>query len=682
MEFARPYYNSMDRNYFGQSKDIESPVIGLAELGSTVTEGRAGGGTFLQSVQAAIREGVSQIELATQMEGAEPGVGAESYGREVREDLRELTKANQIKITSIHTPTQVANLSGFNPQRGFVDEERKMALEEVKKAIEFASDVGGQAIVVHTGEFQRPISGQDWNKMGEFRGYDEEATRATVWMVDDRTGHVLGDVKRSQVVYEPVYNTAETKGIVGNTDPKTGHVFRKDDWVDMHGNWLNPGKAEDLFKRVPIWDETRTRFETKRLTWDDFVKRADEWTKEHPGDKKLPEEMFYKTQLENQMLQARGSSLYHAQHYDYYRKLRDRALKALKFYEELEKNIPEEEKWKIMKSERRELVEGLIPPEVKKPTEWLKEEISQWEKSLQFTHESSASADAQADLIQEQLKHVLPVNKYAIDQSLKSYAQAGIYAMRQSQEKHLKNDVFVAPEHIFPEMGYGSHPRELIQLVKGAREKMVEFLTAKKIDDPEGHRDREGNIIKVDNPYYKGISKDQAEKDAERHIKATLDTQHLGMWWKYFQPKPGETQEQTRKRFDSWYMDQIKELEKEKILGHVHIVDGFGRGHTHLPPGQGLTPIQSAVEYLKKKGFKGTLVSEGFGEGATRQLTEAWSLFGSSIYGAVGPMRGGATTKWSDVQDSYFGKAQTPYYVFGAYSPSNDWTLWTQVPLE
>ncbi|MDO8741355.1 MAG: TIM barrel protein [Candidatus Woesearchaeota archaeon] len=681
MEFARPYYNTMDRSYFGQSKDIESPVIGIADLGATVTEGRAGGGTFLQSFQAAIREGAGQVELATQMEGAEPGTGAESYGKEARQELKDLAIANQVRITSIHAPHQIGNLSGFDPQRGFNDEVRKTALEEVKKAIEFASDVGGQAVVVHTGEYQRPFSDQEWNKMGEFRGYDEEATRATVWMVDDRTGHVLGDVKRSQVVYEPVYKTAETNGFVGKVDPKTGHVFRKDDWVDMRGTWLDPTKAEDLFKRVPIWDETRSRFETKRLTWDDFVKRAEEWTIEHPGDKKLPEEMFYKTQLENQMLQARGSSLYHAQFYERYKKDRDRALKALEYYEKLESNIPEDEKWKIMKEMGGELG-GLVPPEVKKPSEWLKENINQLEKHLQFTHESSASADAQADLIQEQLKHVLPVNKYAIEQSLKSYAQAGIYAMQQSTEKHLKNDVFVAPEHIFPEMGYGSHPKELIQLVKGAREKMIEFLTEKKISDPEGHRDREGNIIMVENPYFRGISKEQATKEAENHIKATLDTQHLGMWWKYFQPKPGETNEQTRKRFDSWYMDQIKELEKEKILGHVHIVDGFGRGHTHLPAGQGLTPIQSAVEYLMKKGFKGTLVSEGFAEGGRRQLTESWRLFGSPIYGAVGPMRGGSTTKWSDVENSYFGKTQTPYYVFGAYSPSNDWTLWTQVPLE
>ena len=38
--------------------------------------------------------------------------------------------------------------------------------------------------------------------------------------------------------------------------------------------------------------------------------------------------------------------------------------------------------------------------------------------------------------------------------------------------------------------------------------------------------------------------------------------------------------------------------------------------------------------------------------------------------------------RWGEVQYSYFGQNQPPYFVFGAYAPSNDWTLWSQTPME
>ena len=36
--------------------------------------------------------------------------------------------------------------------------------EEIKKAVDFAGDIQGGAVVFHTGEWQRPFSEQDWNK--------------------------------------------------------------------------------------------------------------------------------------------------------------------------------------------------------------------------------------------------------------------------------------------------------------------------------------------------------------------------------------------------------------------------------------------------------------------------------------------------------------------------------------
>jgi len=212
---------------------------------------------------------------------------------------------------------------------------------------------------------------------------------------------------------------------------------------------------------------------------------------------------------------------------------------------------------------------------------------------------------------------------------------------------------------------------------------MVELLTAKKIPNTHELRDEKGDLIMINNPHYRAMSKKHAEEYAVKHIRATLDTQHLGMWWTYFQPKHGETEAARRVRFDSWYKEQIKNMEKADIIGHIHAVDAMGGGHHHLPIGQGILPVKWTLEYLKKKGFKGTMISEGWEENRVvpgRQLTASWRHLGTNI--GAGLPSGGGGRAWSSVQYGYFNQMQSPYFIFGAYAPSNDWQLWSQVPME
>jgi hypothetical protein len=75
--------------------------------------------------------------------------------------------------------------------------------------------------------------------------------------------------------------------------------------------------------------------------------------------------------------------------------------------------------------------------------------------------------------------------------------------------------------------------------------------------------------------------------------------------------------------------------------------------------------------------------SEAYGEdqmGADRILTQTWRAFGAPIYRSGFSI--GAPGKFSEVHHSYFGEGQPPYFIYGAYSPSNDWTMWTQTPME
>lgn len=714
-------------------QDIEEPVIFPGEIGQTVPEG-ARFGNFIQTVQGAIRTGSSKVELATSMGGGQESVGVESYGEEARQALRELAKANEIQLASIHVPTQVGNVSGFNPQQGqgFVDEQRKMAVEEIKKAIDFASDVtGGGTITFHTGEFQRPISEQKWayevdeqgKRQYKFLGYAEEPGKAATYMVDDRNGKIIGDVRKSNIIREPVYLTADHEYEGVDVDGNKIHID-KGDLITEDGKYIDRANPDHLFKRVAKFDDSLKRFETEKLTWDEIVQRTDQWNKKHPDNQKTPEEIAYRIQVETQIMQYRGHSLYHGRFYTEEKKERDAIAEALKVYERLEKELPKDEVWKIMRSDHKVRRYGgaaadLAGTDFKKPSEILREALLQSEQSLQYTHEASASADAQADSLKDTLKHVKPIADFAVEQSSKSMAEAGIHAWHKTVEGKNKGmvdrDIVLTPENIFPEMGYGSHPEELKDMVLAAREKMVEFLTSPKIKDPHNRltlvKDDKGNIVrdehgdmieeikKVDNPWYdKSITVEQAKKLAEDHIKANLDTMHLGMWGKHFQPlylhDKGrmEMPEETKARFMDWYKEQVEMLEKHKIIGEVHAVDGYASGgHTHLPVGQGELPVVDALKYLRSKGYKGVIMAEGHGEdswGPGRIITKTWEALGSPVfmrgYFGSGVGRGGMTgpVRFTDIDNSYFQKKQGPYFVFGGYSPSNDWTLWSEVPLE
>ena len=678
-------YYSNPKGYLGDFNQSNQPdieqTIGVKDIGMSVTEG-ARFGTLVQTSQNAIRMGAGKIELATAMGGGHESVGAEAYGKDARQALREMFRANQVDVVSVHTPVQVGNLSGYNPQeRGFTDEYRKMGLDEVKRAIDFAADVNGGAVVFHSGEYQRDISDQPWAKNPDgsykFLNYAEEPGRAVLYMVDNRTGRLITEVRKSMVVREPRFKT--------RPDPSQGGRER---WVDANGQFIDESNPDSLMFRQPEWDDQNKRFETQRMTWDDFVRRADEWNKynRQPDQRKFtPEELFFRSQIENRILQSRGYSLYHGRFYEREKRQYEALKKAYDFYSKMEGKMSPDEQWQLLENDNDVggYLQKFVPNKTKNPSQLLKEALEQSEMSLRHTHESSAAADAQAEESIETMKHVVPVSEYAKQQSARSYAEAGIYAMERSHKApHAKKDIFIAPENLFPEMGYGAHPEELIQLVKNARKEMVTQLTSKMIPDPhEQRRDEHGNLREVPNPNYDpGMTKARAEQEARQHIRATLDTQHLGMWWKHFQPLPGEGKEQRKKRFDKWYMDQIKKLEEEDIIGHIHVVDAYGGQHSHLPVGQGTLPVRQALEYLKKKGYKGTMISEAYGEesmfGSGRILTEAWRGLGTPIRGYGAPQR------WSDLQHSYFGVTQNPYFIFGAYSPSNDWQLWSQVPME
>jgi hypothetical protein len=97
-------------------------------------------------------------------------------------------------------------------------------------------------------------------------------------------------------------------------------------------------------------------------------------------------------------------------------------------------------------------------------------------------------------------------------------------------------------------------------------------------------------------------------------------------------------------------------------------------------------PVKEIVQILKKHGYKGPLTVEPGADATTdlgdfHGLMKTWRYFGSPVYG-VSFQRGLPPQNWANLQYSYFGRTYPPYFIFGAYVPSNEWTFWSQVPIE
>jgi sugar phosphate isomerase/epimerase len=619
----------------------------------------------LTGLKAKIFQGANKVELGFMGKGkgsmSQGATTPEQMGLRHRRDIKELADMNKIEL-SVHTTVGVGNLSGFT-ERGFSDQEREKAMHEIKKTIDFASDTTkGGAVVVHLGEYPRAFSEEEnWkNKAGEseFLQYPSESEHAKQLVVDKRTGQFVGEISKDRVVFEPKWQTAKdweaeqkergngVHHIIGHKDEK-GLIVKEGDWVDIDGNVIpKDAPPEELFKRrVPLWNPHENNFQTVEKKWDDFKQAADEWNREHPENRKTPAMIFYETQLDNQVLQSKGSSLFYGRNYDELKDQIFRAKKAYNEYKEMEDSIPEDKRWKLALERhfgRDQASMKLLPTEDELPTQALQRFISDIEKDMRFMHESSSAADTRAAEMLETKKNLQALEEYGKEKTAETISRAAEYAMAKS--KATEKPLFISPENIFPEM-YGSHPEELKEIILKSREDFAKHLVSTK----------------------KVKSEKEAKSLAEQHIKATFDMGHANTWRKYFQG--------TDEEFKKWLLKQVDKLTEAKIVGHIHISDNFGYDDEHLTPGHGTTPIPEIVERFKKAGVTDIIVEPA--EQDFEAMFGAWGIVGKPLYGMSSQGLG-----WGQIEHSYFGRTAPPYFLYGDLAPSQDWQLWSGVRLE
>lgn len=628
-EFIPPYYYPMDREYHvgdaGDGPKLEEPIFPISQVGTTVPE-RDPAGRFrnmVQGIQANIRKGAGTMQLIW-MTGPESALGGrpKAYGKEVREAIKEIALANEVKVKGFEMPTSMNNLSGFDHQRGqFSDEHRQLYLNEVKDAIKFAAEATqGGGIDMVSWEYPREINDAQWNK-GEFYKPGEHKIGM---VVDDRTGQI--------------------------------QRFRKQETLEL--------PKEDEEGNLIIKDG---EYEMETWTWDRFKGEAQK-------QGVTAEELFVKKRLNAQYQSMLGQKSFYLQQASDHQ---ERMQEAQKVLGEISKKIADPS---IASEERSKLEQD---------KQRIEERRRLHEQRYKDNMRSAAGQETQAADIKDMITHLKPVSEFAFNRSKDAYAQAGLYAMEETHNHALaKNPVYVGPEIGWPDY-YGSHPEEFKKLITESRDRMVELLTTPKRKNEHGQWiDKDGNPVEdlkqaADNPYYRpDYNKKKAQEEAAQHIKGMFDTSHMGMWLANFKPLPGETEDARLKRFNKWYLEKVQDLAKSGLIGGIQLVDSASAAHGHLPPGQGIFPIKEAAKIFKDNNFTGYLVSEGheeeaFGEG--RILTKTWEALGSPIGQRYFSH---PAQQWGPVQHSYFGRTYSPNFILGAYSPSNEFKLWSEVPLE
>lgn len=714
VEFGSGYFNLMDRSYehqdhshhqhgfpAGSEQSTGDVGVRIGEMGTSLGLGPV---PSVQALAARIRPGAKTVELT--FTGAGKGTGQsqtpEYYGEKQRQALQEISKANRVDFTT-HSTIGIAGLAGMDRSGNFSKADKNFSLQEVKRAIEFAADVGrGGPIVVHTGEFQRPIADAKWNEKGpyegKFRMYEGEENAGSYRVVDARTGHVIQEARRNKDVSRPVWLRA--KNDYDYEDEETGKIVhvKKDDYIDYFDRKIDPAE------RVPEFDPEKNHFKVKQYGWNDLVYEAKEmttrakeefegWEKKSEEEKQksiwrekiqrikdlglkkdslevLPEEAYIIAALETNAAHSRGWAMQYSKDFkdnvDNYKKLKKAYSAAKEMYE-----TADEDKKRELLMEVKDITEsimpGVIPPNLKYKHEIIEQHLKRLKQGIEQEREAASSQWAQAEEAMETIRHVESAETYALREAYDSYAQAGIVAMRQTEKLQkkgeLKKPLAIAMENLFPEQ-YGSHPDELIDLVVKSRERMAKILQ----DENK-------------------LSSEQALDIARKHITATLDTGHFNTWRKYWKGEKNQTIEQNDKDFDNWMLDRLKDMTKKGIIGHIHLDDNYGYHDDHLAPGEGNTPISAMIKVLKENGYKGEMIIEPGADFPTDPTgfsasMKAWRNLGMPVYGSGSGAGGVSRRNWNQVGYGFLGQNQPPYFVFGAYVPSEDWTLWSGVQLE
>ncbi len=630
--FENNYFNAMPNEYFSaldkesyipssiSQENVEEPLVKISDMGIPTAPFK----DQVEELKRRIFQGVKKVELGFMGagKGNQQSPTPEMYGKPHREVIKQLAKLNKVKL-STHTTVAVGSLSGLKEQ-AFSDEARQRTMYEIKRTIDFASDVDASgAVVVHTGEFQRALG----KKYDEFESFEGDKEKAQELFVDKETGRIIGGMDKKTPVYIPKLKKDKDGNLV----------------LDEYGNFV-----VDLSKEGD--------FEVKEFDEEDY-KAFKKYYKEHYGEDLKSFE--HAKLIAQQLIEKNNAEAYGKQYasglLNVKEKLND-AKTVIKYleskYGSLNK-LSEDEKLKALEALKHAAMSAHveIPRSLQNDLDLAKEYVlKEINTRLRQGMDVASKYLTEAKKLDHTIKNIAPVEDYAVEKAAQTLAEAGLYVMEKS--KKTSEPLYISPENVFAET-YGGHPQELKKIVLEGRKRMQQLLLQKG----------------------KAKSEEEAKKIAEKHIKATFDIAHANTLRKSFKG--------TDEEFKKWLIDQVEDLAKEGIIGHLHVADNLGYEDEHLAPGEGNAPIREFIEKMKKYGVTDIIVEPSHND--INALKEGWKvLAGNAFSSATSSMR----DTWSSIEGSYFGRTGGSYFLFTENDPNKGseyfpvWKTWGSVPLE
>lgn len=553
----------------------------------------------LAELRSTISKGVKHIELGWFGQG-KGSIGQGNLNPEVHSITEREDMRELAKINDVtlstHASPNIGALSGLS-EGGFSKEKQEAAKHEIDRALSFAADVAqGGPVVFHVGEFQRPV----FEAEKRFGSQDEffEGTK--------------GEKEKA-----PIYLV----------DKETGKI-----------------KALPRDAKIPIETGERDQYGMAKLIEVPVYKLIEKKMREEGLKEEKANVEIYKELIKKDQSLAEGEARRAASESAILKRRAEIAQRAI------DSNDPQRV---------ATVLEGFGIHDDQNPIQTLRLVAKNYKDEADNYLQIANARNREALNVKKQMEGTETIYDYGIKESAEAIADEAVKAYRIEKERNLPNPLFMAVENWDPNL-YGSHPKELRELIYESRDKMKERLVIEQ-----------------------KMSESQAAKVAEEHIKATFDIGHANFWRKYFKRVEGESGEQHEIRFKKWLMDNVKELTKEGIIGHVHLSDNFGWHDEHLTPGLGNAPIGEFVKEVSQgKDWKGKMIVEPGGqpEGlAHTAMTGTWRQLNTPIYRIDA-----SPTSWTEIENSYFANVgPATSHVVGEYVPFKDWSSWSsEIPLE
>lgn len=478
-------------------------------------------------------------------------------------DISEINRISRLSgVTFSVHAAPSLNMSGFD-NNGFSWEIRNQSIREVKSTIDFARAINAKLVVLHPNSFPRPISNVD---SGIFR----DVGLINYYLIEPRTEQIVAVISEQ----DPVFVPQQAKDTRGNPL-----------WIlDRNRQPLLDSLSGEPIPRL-VTDNTG-RVRGKQL-------RFSEYTQMGKKEGKSLEEIT----LEFLRLQRSGeANRVHSSLIEAERTLsdaqirRDRLQDTLDHYRNVDGVLSQEEKWRIEKiiPDRLNALGITVPSEVKSVVLLLEEELQANQRVIESAKQTIARGWPQLTQIIENYREIKLLDGHGLEKLCEAISEIGEYAITQSD----KNPIQIAIENLPSPQMYGSCANELLAIILGARKKL-------------------GSLLKN-----RGQENFECKKIAHKTIGATLDIGHLNLYRSVYK---GDA-------FHRWMISQVKELNKENDIFNVHLSDNRGIDDSHLPLGEGNTPVKEILGVLAEDDYRGYLIVEGVN--SPEATKHSFNLFG------------------------------------------------------